>query len=218
MARRVVYSTSYTTGLEPMMREFHISSEPIATLGVTTYLFGLAIGSIVLAPISETYGRKPVYAISMFFFLLMLIPCGLATSMSEIIVVRLFGAIFGSAMIANAPGTVGDIVTAEYRALAFSIWSIGPLNGPGGPASPPVVNWADIYSFRSDHWRLCNRVSGVALGQLAHHDLRRRSFRHDGYHERNVCARIAAKESGSEKASDRRRAVVVSIRPKIAIS
>jgi hypothetical protein len=32
-------------------------------------------------------------------------------------------------MIANAPGTVSDIVTEEYRALAFSIWSIGPMNG-----------------------------------------------------------------------------------------
>lgn len=42
----------------------------------------------------------------------------------------LFGAIAGSAMIANSPGTLSDITTDEYRALAFSIWSIGPLNGP----------------------------------------------------------------------------------------
>lgn len=33
----VVYSTSYTTGLAEMGREFHISSEPVATLGVTSY-------------------------------------------------------------------------------------------------------------------------------------------------------------------------------------
>jgi MFS family permease len=51
--------------------------------------------------------------------------------MAEIIIVRFFGALAGSSMIANAPGTVGDIVSDEYRALAFSIWSIGPLNGPG---------------------------------------------------------------------------------------
>ena len=30
-------------------------------------------------------------------------------------------------MIANAPGTVNDIVSEHYRALAFSIWSIGPM-------------------------------------------------------------------------------------------
>lgn len=33
----VVYSTSYTTGLAQMGEDFHISSEPIVTLGVTSY-------------------------------------------------------------------------------------------------------------------------------------------------------------------------------------
>ncbi|KAI4161053.1 MAG: hypothetical protein LQ342_005216 [Letrouitia transgressa] len=31
----VVYSTSYTTGLEQMMRDLHVSSEPLVTLGIT---------------------------------------------------------------------------------------------------------------------------------------------------------------------------------------
>lgn len=33
----VVYSTSYTTGLAEMQTDFHISSEPVVTLGVTSY-------------------------------------------------------------------------------------------------------------------------------------------------------------------------------------
>ena len=126
----VLYSTSYTAGISAMMAEFHVSSEAITTLGVTTYLFGLAVGSLILAPISETYGRKPVYAIAMFFFVIFIIPAATAQSMTTIIVVRFFGAVAGSAMIANAPGTVGDIISDKYRATAFSIWSIGPMNGP----------------------------------------------------------------------------------------
>lgn len=128
---RVLYSTSYTTGFEAMAEEFHTNSVIIPTLGVTTYLLGLATGSLVLAPISETYGRRPVYAIAMFVFMIFVIPCATATSMSQIITLRFFGAIAGSAMIANAPGTISDIVGDEYRAFAFSVWSIGPLNGPG---------------------------------------------------------------------------------------
>lgn len=85
---------------------------------------------MILAPVSEMYGRHPVYIFSMLIFTLLIIPCGLATSMAEVIVVRFFGALAGSAMIANSPGTVADIVSDDYRALAFSIWSIGPLNGP----------------------------------------------------------------------------------------
>ena len=33
----VVYSTSYTTGLAEMQHDFHIASEPVVTLGVTSY-------------------------------------------------------------------------------------------------------------------------------------------------------------------------------------
>ena len=33
-------------------------------------------------------------------------------------------------MLANAPGTLSDIVTDEHRALAYSLWSFGPFNGP----------------------------------------------------------------------------------------
>ena len=33
----VVYSTSYTTGFSGMMDEFHVRSEPIVTLGITSY-------------------------------------------------------------------------------------------------------------------------------------------------------------------------------------
>ena len=113
-----------------MMQDFNISSEPIATLGVTTYLIGLAVGSVILAPISETYGRRPVYMVSLLAFMLLIIPCGIGSSLAEVVVVRFFGALAASAMISNAPGTLTDIVNDEYRALVFSIWSIGPLNGP----------------------------------------------------------------------------------------
>ena len=93
-------------------------------------VLGVAVGSMILAPVSEMYGRRPVYVASMLLFTVLIIPCGLATSLPEVVIVRFFGALAGSAMIANSPGTVSDIVNDDYRALAFSIWSIGPFNGP----------------------------------------------------------------------------------------
>jgi multidrug resistance protein len=154
----VLYSTSYTAAIAAMMEEFDISSEAITTLGVTTYLFGLAVGSLILAPISETYGRKPVYAIAMFFFVILIIPCALAKDMATIIVVRFFGAVAGAAMIANAPGTVGDIISDKYRATAFSIWSIGPMNGP--VFGPLIGGFVTQYKG----WRFANWVVMMAAG------------------------------------------------------
>lgn len=156
----VLYSTSYTTGLPYMMRDFNVSSEPVVTLGVTTYLLGLAVGSVILAPVSEIYGRRPVYIVSMGLFMVLVIPCGLGTSLAEVLVVRFFGALAGSAMIANAPGTVSDIVNDEYRALAFSIWSVGPLNGP--VFGPVIGGFVTQYmGWRWTNW-LVMILSGVA--------------------------------------------------------
>ncbi len=87
----VLYSTSYTSSMPGMMKEFKVTSEPIATLGVTMYLVGLAFGSLILAPLSEIYGRRPVYTGSLLFFCLMVLPCALATGLSEILIVRFFG-------------------------------------------------------------------------------------------------------------------------------
>lgn len=147
----VVFSTSYTSTLVPMTHEFGVTSTIIPTLGVTTYLLGLAVGSVVLAPISETYGRKPVYAIALFCFFILVLPCALAEQMATVIVVRFFVAVAGSASIANAPGSLGDIVSDDYRALVFSVWSIGPMNGP--VLGPIIGGFVTQYtSWRWANW------------------------------------------------------------------
>lgn len=135
----ILYSTTYTTGISQMQSEFHIKQEPIVVLGVTTYLAGIAVGSLLLAPLSETYGRRWVYCINMALFVLLVLPCAKATSMAEIIVFRFFAAIAGSAMIANSPGTIADISDDNSRAIYFSIWSIGPMNGPVLGVVPKIM-------------------------------------------------------------------------------
>lgn len=73
------------------MSDFEIENEVIATLGITTYLLGLASGSLLLAPISEIWGRRAVYLCSMLFFAIMIIPCAVAKNLQTIIICRFFG-------------------------------------------------------------------------------------------------------------------------------
>lgn len=87
----VLYSTSYTSSMPGMMKEFNEPSETVATLGVTTYMIGLSIGSLVLAPLSEICGRRPVYIGALGFFSLMVLPCALAKSLPMVLVFRFFG-------------------------------------------------------------------------------------------------------------------------------
>lgn len=86
----VLYSTSYTASIPGLMVEFD-ASKTVVTLGLTTYLLGLAAGSLVVAPLSELYGRRNVYLICLAVWALLIIPCALGTSLTEIIVVRFLG-------------------------------------------------------------------------------------------------------------------------------
>lgn len=87
----VLYSTSYTATISGLMEEFDVQSSTIVTLGVTSYLIGLAVGSLLVAPASELWGRRPVYIVCMMIFTVLVIPSCVATSLAEIIVVRFFG-------------------------------------------------------------------------------------------------------------------------------
>ncbi|KAI1849813.1 hypothetical protein JX266_004762 [Neoarthrinium moseri] len=156
----VFYSTSYTASLSGLKDEFGLTSTTVATLGVTTYLLGLASGSLLVAPASELWGRQPVYLICMVIFTILVIPCCLATSLAEIIVVRYFGAVFGAVMVSNSAGTVVDISTEETRAMVMSLWSIAPLNGP--VTGPLIGGFVFQYlGWRWDNW-LVLILAGVA--------------------------------------------------------
>lgn len=120
----------YTSGVEGIQKEFNISSKLIVLLGLTTNLFGLALGSVVLSSLSEIYGRRPVYLVSVLLFGLLTLPVALANNIEAVLISRFFGGFFGGTMIASAPGSVTDVTDDQYRALALSCWSLGTMNGP----------------------------------------------------------------------------------------
>jgi MFS family permease len=93
-------------------------------------MVGLALGCLVLAPLSEMYGRRVIYISTSILFTILILPVVLAPNFEAVVISRLFGGFFGSATVVAAPGTVNDVIHLEYRALAFSLWSLGAMNGP----------------------------------------------------------------------------------------
>ena len=79
---------------------------------------------------SEMYGRRPIYILTSTLFTLLILPVALAPNYAAVLASRVFIGFFGSATIVSAPGTVSDIISSKHRALAFSLWSLGAMNGP----------------------------------------------------------------------------------------
>ncbi|KAG7063385.1 Vegetative incompatibility protein HET-E-1 [Colletotrichum scovillei] len=159
-----LFSTLYTSGIPGLQAEFHVS-KLVALLGLTTYLFGMAAGSLIVAPMSESLGRRPLYIACMAAFLVLVLPSALAESITTIIATRFFGGFFGSTMMSNSPATVNDIISDKHRALALGFWSIGPANGP---VYGPLIG-GFVYQYMG--WRWTNWivliVGGVVFVLLA---------------------------------------------------
>jgi MFS family permease len=69
----------------------------------------LGIGPLILAPLSETFGRKPLYLSCFTVFALLQIPTALAPNLPFLVVVRNVAGFFGSIGIANGGGTISDM-------------------------------------------------------------------------------------------------------------
>jgi MFS family permease len=105
----VAFGTSvYAPGIPQIAERFGASIE-VATLGVSLYSIGLALGPVIGAPISETRGRKAVYGLTLPVFLLFTIGCGLSKNITSLLICRFFAAAAGSPCLAIGGGTVADL-------------------------------------------------------------------------------------------------------------
>ncbi len=53
-------SSAYTGSSRQVEQHFHVGTE-VATLGLSLFVLGFAVGPILFAPLSELYGRQPVF-------------------------------------------------------------------------------------------------------------------------------------------------------------
>ncbi|KAI9835856.1 MAG: hypothetical protein M1819_001754 [Sarea resinae] len=122
-------SSIYTMTYDQITKEFHCSKE-VAILGLSLFVMTLGIGPMLLAPLSEFYGRRPVYIGSLALFLIWLIPSAVAKNIQTMLIARSFQGFIGSAFLSVAGGTVGDIFISSELQLPMAVYTASPFVGP----------------------------------------------------------------------------------------
>jgi hypothetical protein len=123
-------SSFFAPAVPRVMADFNSTSELEATFVVSVYLLGFAFGPILIAPLSELYGRLVVYHTCNVGYLVFTVACALATNMNMLIGFRFLAGCFGVAPVTIGGGTVADMMKPEDRGLAMSLWAMGALFGP----------------------------------------------------------------------------------------
>ncbi|KAG9233193.1 major facilitator superfamily domain-containing protein [Amylocarpus encephaloides] len=133
-------SSIYTSTYNQIEKEFDCP-RIVATLGLSLFIMGLGIGPMLLGPLSEFYGRRPIYLASFTFFFIWIIPSAVAQNIQTMLISRFLDGLSGSAFLSVAGGTVGDMFNREQLQLPMLIYTGSPFVGPSiGPLIGGFIN------------------------------------------------------------------------------
>ncbi|KAG5913155.1 hypothetical protein E4U42_001418, partial [Claviceps africana] len=134
-------SSIYTTTYTQMEADFHNARE-VSVLGLSTFVLGIALGPMVLSPLSEFYGRRPIYLVVWTAYLVFLVPQAVARNVATLIVFRFLDGFAGSAFLAVSGGTVSDLFPRSELQAPMTLFSAAPFIGPSlGPIVGGFINY-----------------------------------------------------------------------------
>ncbi|GKT97052.1 cycloheximide resistance protein [Colletotrichum tofieldiae] len=123
-------STISAAAAADIMQHFGTTNETLGALMTTIYLLGYAFGPVIIAPLSELYGRAIVFQSCTLMFTIFNIACAVANSFGSLVVYRLLAGIAGSCAGTSGAGSIADMIVREKRGAVMSAYIMGPTLGP----------------------------------------------------------------------------------------
>ena len=152
-------STILAVASQAIATDFNLTNVYTPALPVGTYVLGLGMGPLYLAPLSEVHGRRLVYLISFSLFTVLSVGCALAPSITALSILRFFAGTCGSAGPTLGGASVGDMFVQKERGKAQSLYALGPT---AGPIIGPLIG-AFIVD-RTHGWRWLMWIMVIASG------------------------------------------------------
>jgi MFS transporter, DHA1 family, multidrug resistance protein len=126
---------AYLPGLPAMQRSLGTSAA-VAQLTLTAFLVGLALGQLVIGPVSDGTGRRPVLLIGSIAFALLSIACAFAPTGPVLVVARLLEGFAGGGGVAAGRAVVSDHFRGAEAAKRYGTLASVTLLAP--VVAPPI--------------------------------------------------------------------------------
>lgn len=155
------------TALPKIVGDFN-SFESFAWVG-TSYIVTSAIATPLLGKLSDLYGRRRIFQVTMFVFLIGSFLCGAANSMNQLIAARAFQGLGGGGIQALSFAVIGDIIPPRDRGRYIGYFTLAFV---GSALLGPLVGGfiIDNYSWKWIFW--INVPFILIVGTVTHFALR----------------------------------------------
>ncbi|KAI3622595.1 putative mfs-multidrug-resistance transporter [Moniliophthora roreri] len=139
------FASSAPGGISQALIERFTMSEEVATLTISLFV----AGPLLWGPLSEEFGRRPIFILSFFVYMMFQIGTALAQNKATIIVLRFLGGVFAACPLTNSGAVISDVWDAKTRGRAMAIFTVAPF---AGPALGPTVAGFLFVSGTSWRW------------------------------------------------------------------
>ena len=106
----------------PRMQGTLSASQDQMTWVLTAYIVAAAIMTPLTGWLADQYGRKRVFLLSIIGFTITSALCGMADSLTQIVLFRLLQGICGAALVPISQAILFDVYPPNEHARAMSIW------------------------------------------------------------------------------------------------
>jgi DHA2 family multidrug resistance protein len=131
----------------PHMQGNLSASQDQITWVLTSFILASAITMPLTGWLCDRFGRKNVFLASIAGFTIASVLCGIAGSLTEIVLARFIQGIFGAALVPLSQAVLLDINPREKHGSAMAVWGMGVMIGP--ILGPTLGGWlTDAYDWR----------------------------------------------------------------------
>ena len=145
------FLTAYSAGAYSPPAPFiarDLSASELATLvGITTWCLGFALAPMVMAPISEIWGRYPVFVVSGIIYVIFQAVCSVVSNLAGMLIARFLVGVGSSVFSTVVGGVIADVWDRKERNTPMAIFSGAVLAGTG---AGPLVSSAFV-AFVNNH-------------------------------------------------------------------
>ncbi|EGP86332.1 putative major facilitator superfamily transporter [Zymoseptoria tritici IPO323] len=164
-------SSASATAVPALLADFgHENVGRVAViLVVSVYVLGVAVGPVIVAPLSEKYGRLWLYNGCSVLFVVFNIGCARSTSIGALIALRALCGVVSAVPPTLGAGSIADLMDVKDRTMAIAVWALGAIIGrTSRPTIGPVAGAfiAEAAGWRWIFWALVIVGGAAALSSL----------------------------------------------------
>lgn len=131
-----IMSTDLYTPSLPYLTEYFETTPELLKLTISLNLIAFAVAQLIYGPLSDRFGRRPVFLGSIFLFALASIACGFAKSIDQLLVARLLQGLFAAAEAVMCLAVFKDLFTEKEQVKAYAIYGMAIALTP---AVAPII-------------------------------------------------------------------------------